>query len=68
MSLKKCKECGREISTSADACPHCGNLSPAKKAVKVGTDIIKAGLGLTVLIPIVFIIVIVLLATFGEQP
>lgn len=24
MALKKCKECGNEISTSAPACPHCG--------------------------------------------
>jgi hypothetical protein len=24
MALKKCKECGQEISTKADKCPHCG--------------------------------------------
>jgi hypothetical protein len=24
MALRKCKECGKEISTSAAACPHCG--------------------------------------------
>lgn len=24
MALIKCPECGREVSTSADACPHCG--------------------------------------------
>lgn len=24
MSLIKCKECGKEISTKAAACPHCG--------------------------------------------
>ena len=24
MSLKKCRECGREISTLAPSCPHCG--------------------------------------------
>jgi hypothetical protein len=24
MALKPCKECGREISTDAKSCPHCG--------------------------------------------
>lgn len=24
MPLKKCKECGKQISSKADACPHCG--------------------------------------------
>lgn len=24
MALSKCKECGKEISTKADRCPHCG--------------------------------------------
>jgi hypothetical protein len=25
MTLTKCKECGKEISNKADACPHCGH-------------------------------------------
>lgn len=29
MSLKPCKECGKEISDQADACPHCGYKKPA---------------------------------------
>lgn len=24
MALKKCKECGKEVSTKADSCPNCG--------------------------------------------
>jgi RNA polymerase subunit RPABC4/transcription elongation factor Spt4 len=28
VALKPCKECGREISTEAKACPHCGKTSP----------------------------------------
>lgn len=24
MALRKCKECGKEVSTKADLCPHCG--------------------------------------------
>lgn len=26
MALKKCKECGKEISATAIRCPHCGNI------------------------------------------
>lgn len=29
MALKKCKECGTEISSKADTCPHCG--APQKR-------------------------------------
>ncbi|MDC9590716.1 zinc-ribbon domain-containing protein [Xenorhabdus sp. XENO-10] len=28
MALKKCKECGKEVSTSAKTCPHCGVKDP----------------------------------------
>ena len=24
MALVKCQECGKEVSTKADTCPHCG--------------------------------------------
>ena len=27
MALIACKECGRQISDSANACPHCGKLT-----------------------------------------
>lgn len=30
MALKKCKECGKEISTNAQACPNCGAVSKKK--------------------------------------
>lgn len=30
MALIKCPECGREISSNAAACPHCGNPVPKK--------------------------------------
>ena len=32
MALTKCRECGKEVSTAASACPHCG----AKQKRKVG--------------------------------
>jgi RNA polymerase subunit RPABC4/transcription elongation factor Spt4 len=34
MALKKCKECGAEISTKANACPFCG--APIKSRTKIG--------------------------------
>ena len=30
MALKKCKECGKEISTEAKECPQCGKPQPKK--------------------------------------
>ena len=68
MSLIKCKECGREISTSADTCPHCGNLSSVKKAMKVSTDIMKAGCAITLLVPVVLIIAVIIMIAVGEKP
>jgi hypothetical protein len=29
MALVKCRECGKEISTTAATCPHCGVANPA---------------------------------------
>jgi len=31
MALIKCKECGREISSKATSCPHCGAPQPSEK-------------------------------------
>ena len=30
MALAKCLECGKEVSRSALACPHCGKPEPTK--------------------------------------
>jgi len=35
MALKKCNECGNEVSTKADKCPNCG--APIKKGIGCGT-------------------------------
>ena len=32
MALTTCRECGREVSTGAATCPHCGAANPAGKA------------------------------------
>lgn len=33
MALKRCKECGREISTEAKVCPHCGKKNPTGERI-----------------------------------
>ena len=49
MALKECKECGKEISTSAVSCPHCG-----KKGSHFDTGIIRDILFVCLLVWIVF--------------
>ncbi len=46
MALKKCSECGKEISTEAKDCPHCGK--PQRKKTRWGL-LISIGLILLVL-------------------
>lgn len=36
MAMTTCKECGKQVSTEAKACPHCGTSAPAKKKAKGG--------------------------------
>jgi hypothetical protein len=31
MAMKPCRECGREVSTEAKVCPHCGKSAPTGK-------------------------------------
>ena len=68
MAIVKCRECGKEISTSAGACPHCGNPPLAKKVEKAAIDIVKAGLGLMVLIPFILIVIVIIMAAMGDKP
>lgn len=44
MAIKKCKECGKEVSTSAKVCPHCGKKHP------VGGLTLPAKIGLVILV------------------
>lgn len=36
MALRPCKECGREISTDAKTCPHCGKGRPTSRTTRLG--------------------------------
>jgi len=40
MALTTCKECGKEISGSAKACPHCGVAAPGKKHISGGAGLL----------------------------
>ena len=58
MALTTCNECGKEISTDAKTCPHCGTPKPHKKKA---AEYIGAG--------IIFIIfAIVFFYYFGDKP
>jgi hypothetical protein len=48
MALKPCKECGKEVSTSAAACPHCG--APVKAAGLSGCGSLVVGFGALVIL------------------
>lgn len=42
--LKPCRECGGEVSTEADECPHCGTKNPTKEAQRRTTAAVIIGL------------------------
>lgn len=43
MAIKKCKECGKEVSSQAKQCPHCG--APQPKSVGLGGIILVLFVG-----------------------
>lgn len=42
MSLKPCKECGKEVSSSASKCPHCGASLRMGLFAKLGIGAVAA--------------------------
>lgn len=62
MSMTKCKECGKDISTTAKTCPHCGaSTSPVLDAMGSAGEA-ASSLGHVLLLIGVIIIAIVLLS------
>jgi len=44
MALIKCHECGKDVSTSAEACPHCGypfKKNTVSKPISYETQVVK---------------------------
>lgn len=44
MALQKCKECGKDVSTTAPSCPHCGHVRTAKRS-----GLARLGIGVLIL-------------------
>jgi len=42
--LKSCRECGEQVSTEADECPHCGTKNPTSEAQRRTTAAVIIGL------------------------
>lgn len=60
MALAECHECGEEVSTKADQCPHCGVSHPtrewASKLDQVGETMQGCGCLLTLLVTVPIVI------------
>lgn len=54
MTLVKCKECGKEISSKAEVCPHCGKKH--KQLSSTGFDLFL----IIVVLPIIAAVIILL--------
>ena len=58
MAIEACAECGKDVSTTAESCPHCGAVPSGKKAVATATSgarIILMVLGILLAVPAVMI-------------
>ncbi|OIQ78754.1 hypothetical protein GALL_395360 [mine drainage metagenome] len=67
MALTKCRECGKEISTEATSCPHCGAPKPA--TAKAATSSAAMGcFSVIVLIAIIAFVVNSCTSTSGDGP
>jgi len=51
MALKKCRECGKEVSTQAKTCPSCGCGSPTRTGIGLGGSLLAIA-GLFILIAV----------------
>ena len=43
MAIKPCCECGKDVSTEAQACPHCGAAAPTREKSSDGVPCTKCG-------------------------
>src|SRR5262245_36640079 len=60
MALKACRECGQQVSTRAETCPHCGVRSPVR-----GNAVTAAIRGLLRLVFFMGILLIMAVWLFG---
>jgi predicted amidophosphoribosyltransferase len=57
MALKTCRDCGNEVSSAADTCPHCGR--PLKRASQFL-------IGLLLSVGLIVAVIVFFLAFFGR--
>jgi len=43
MALRACEECGKQISTKAKACPHCGAVGSGSNLLGIGCAVVALG-------------------------
>lgn len=70
MALKRCTECGKDVSTNAAACPHCGNPvgSPAIVHIESTSTKKKMGCGSTIVLIIGLIFFFWMISGSKESP
>jgi len=49
MAIKSCKECGKEISSKAEVCPHCGFRLRKSAGVKIFGGLFLIFIGIVML-------------------
>lgn len=59
MALRKCPDCGRDISTDAETCPYCGWKSTATKMHETGKAMQSCGLAMTLLITVPLVLIFI---------
>lgn len=60
-NLKPCKTCGREVSTNASKCPHCGEVNPTTPPPKPFSEqsTVEKGISVTAYIIVIIICIVV---------
>ena len=54
MAIKTCKDCGKEVSTTAKNCPHCGRPNPSKSTTLGCGTVLLTFIGLFVFVCFIY--------------
>lgn len=61
MAMKQCRECGQQVSTDANSCPHCGKTNPTGSFAGMGC----AGKGCILLVG--FVVAVMVIGSLGSN-
>lgn len=69
MALIQCKECGKEISSTAKKCPHCGFVNKELKEEKInnGKKFIKKNIKIISIVAIVLLAIIIGVIAYNKK-